>query len=465
MGLGFKWREPIRRISPYLEEEFDGLYAALQKAAVWETINYDNPAWIGTVDAAKVEGLFFNVKTYGAVGDNTTDDTYAIQSAINAAQYAGGGTVFFPDGDYRVSATLTITSSQIALRGASIESSFIFPRGDFGDTLYIGPGCQRVGLFDLAIYGWGELTKGALVHICKSDMIWMSNVELASGYGGLWLESVVNGSFANVQIRSDTAFTAHRADSYLLRITKHATGNLPSEIHFVNCDWRGQAINRYLDYGILIEEADGIFFSNVHVGMVNVAAIALMPASATAQLTAVMFHNCYVDNTTSYGWMCQEPGGYSGNFGAHVWNGGVINACGTAVYWDCTATVESHFANVLCLLSNTTPSTMGAGANYVRFSNCSYERDIFTIQADASNELDFPAFGQTFYLSNAYPVSSIAATAAWRNRQVNLVATAAVTVNDGGNLKLAGNFTMQSDDVLTLVSDGTNWFEVSRSDN
>ena len=62
-------------------------------------------------------------------------------------------------------------------------------------------------------------------------------------------------------------------------------------------------------------------------------------------------------------------------------------------------------------------------------------------------------------------MSSIAATAAWRNRQVNLVATAAVTVNDGGNLKLAGNFTMQSDDVLTLVSDGTNWFEVSRSDN
>jgi len=465
MGLGFKWREPIRRVSPYLEEEFDSLYAALQKSAVWGTINYDNPTWLGTIDAEKVIGLYFNVKSYGAVGDNDTDDTLAIQTAINAAKAAGGGTVFFPDGGYRTSSTLVIDSDQIALRGASIDSAFIYPRGNFGDALYISPGCQRVGLFDLAIWGWGELTTGALVHACKADMIWMCNVELCSGYGGLWLESVQNSSFANLQIRSDSAFTAHRADSYLLRISQHATGVLPSEIHFVNCDWRGQAINRYLDYAILIEDGDGVFFSNVHVGMVNVAAIALKPSSATAQLTAIMFHNCYVDNTTNYGWLAQEPGGYSGFFGGHLWNGGIINSCGTGIYWDCTATVDSHIANVVCHLSTTTPSTMGAGGNKVRFSNCSYELDIFTVAADATNELALPSFGQTFYLSNAYPVSSIATSSAWKNRQVYLVATSTVTVNDGGNLHLAGNFPMQSDDVLTLVSDGTDWFEVSRSDN
>ncbi|GAB3466160.1 M10 family metallopeptidase C-terminal domain-containing protein [Azotobacter salinestris] len=45
----------------------------------------------------------FNVKDFGAKGDGRTDDTDAIQAAINAAYKAGGGTVYLPAGEYRVS--------------------------------------------------------------------------------------------------------------------------------------------------------------------------------------------------------------------------------------------------------------------------------------------------------------------------------------------------------------------------
>ena len=50
-------------------------------------------------------------------------------------------------------------------------------------------------------------------------------------------------------------------------------------------------------------------------------------------------------------------------------------------------------------------------------------------------------------------------------RQVVLIFDGALTVTDGSNLKLAGNFTTTADDTLTLACDGSNWYEVARSVN
>ena len=46
----------------------------------------------------------FNVKQYGAAGDGQTLDTQAIQSAIDACQAQGGGTVVVPAGAYVIGA-------------------------------------------------------------------------------------------------------------------------------------------------------------------------------------------------------------------------------------------------------------------------------------------------------------------------------------------------------------------------
>lgn len=68
--------------------------------------------------------LVFNVKDHGAFGDGVTDDTGAIQAAINAAFAITGSIAFLPAGVYVVSAPLTLPP-QTALygtRGSHIDS-------------------------------------------------------------------------------------------------------------------------------------------------------------------------------------------------------------------------------------------------------------------------------------------------------------------------------------------------------
>jgi polygalacturonase len=50
--------------------------------------------------APALSPLLFDVRTFGATGDGKTIDSPAINKAIEAAAAAGGGTVFFPGGNY-----------------------------------------------------------------------------------------------------------------------------------------------------------------------------------------------------------------------------------------------------------------------------------------------------------------------------------------------------------------------------
>ncbi len=63
-----------------------------------------------------------NVRTYGATGDGVTNDSAAIQAAINALP-SGGGTVFFPPGNYLIGTAITLTGD-IKVQGSGIGATF-----------------------------------------------------------------------------------------------------------------------------------------------------------------------------------------------------------------------------------------------------------------------------------------------------------------------------------------------------
>jgi hypothetical protein len=73
-----------------------------------------------------------SVKDFGAVGDGITDDTAAIQAAINAVIAAGGGDLYFPEGKYLHSGlTINWSNAPIRLHGSSYNS-----QSGYGSELY-----------------------------------------------------------------------------------------------------------------------------------------------------------------------------------------------------------------------------------------------------------------------------------------------------------------------------------------
>lgn len=89
----------------------------------WESNQLDAHTRLTALEAgggggSGITGLI-NVKDspYSAIGNGTSDDTAALQAALDAVP-ATGGIVFMPAGRYKVTSTLTITRQNVTLYGA-----------------------------------------------------------------------------------------------------------------------------------------------------------------------------------------------------------------------------------------------------------------------------------------------------------------------------------------------------------
>lgn len=76
----------------------------------------------------------FNVKDYGALGNDSADDITAINLTVTTAVAAGGGTVFFPSGTYRISTPIKITNN-IQFLGVGVDSTIIKPTANVAGFL------------------------------------------------------------------------------------------------------------------------------------------------------------------------------------------------------------------------------------------------------------------------------------------------------------------------------------------
>ncbi|MES2429123.1 MAG: glycoside hydrolase family 28 protein [Bacteroidota bacterium] len=133
---------------------------------------------------ATAQAPVYNVKQYGAKGDGKNLDTKAIEKAIEAANMAGGGTVWFPAGNY-LSVTIHLKSN-IALyidQGATIiaattsetvkydlpEKSENDVYQDFGHSHFRNSLIVGENLHDISITGPGRIWGKGLIRDDQKD--------------------------------------------------------------------------------------------------------------------------------------------------------------------------------------------------------------------------------------------------------------------------------------------------------
>lgn len=110
------------------------------------TVPASEGAWARQVDG------HFNVKWWGAKGDSATDDSIAVQAAIDTINALGGGTLFFPPGNYvfqnvRLRQNVRILGAGRGVNGFSASN---------GNTVFMHPPTPMMdGIADITVIAGG----------------------------------------------------------------------------------------------------------------------------------------------------------------------------------------------------------------------------------------------------------------------------------------------------------------------
>ena len=205
-----------------------------------------------------------NVKDYGAKGDGTTDDTTAIQAAIDAANTAGGGTIYFPSGDYKTDSQVTL-QSDIELRGDM--NARLMPSDTVPTEAYKATTESNIRVTNLVFEGTGTAYTAGTQRLLQFN------------------------DCSEVQI---TNCTFRKARESALVVDDCDQGRL-SECIFENCYQYGVSIrNASISWVI----SDCIFFEN---GNTGTATSAFGRGIVVWESVRISISNCTFTNNTEYG--------------------------------------------------------------------------------------------------------------------------------------------------------------------
>lgn len=168
--------------------------------------SFDNPAWLNGLDDAafRFSNDVFNVKDkdYGAVGDGSTNDTTAVQAAVDACIAAGGGIVFFPKGIYKLDGLTWTSTVPVDIIGAGIGRTVLRQNANASVVLAQGSQGSAIALTANASKGDTSLSFNTSGFAAGDYIVlYSSTAWTLSATGGqfgeiLRLQSITSGSAA-----------------------------------------------------------------------------------------------------------------------------------------------------------------------------------------------------------------------------------------------------------------------------
>ncbi len=527
--------------------------------------------------------IFVSVKGYGAAGDGTTDDTTAIQAALTAG---AGGAVLVPEGNYKITGTITIPPSTtlkgvgacdvlIPLAGGSNFSitntsgtSFLMGRGSTIDgcnfwypnqvttsppTAYdytitvdntdsfqsgnnAGINIQNIVIhnaykgIDLGgstavpnVYGvahlenirmyalhtgirsgytlsevflansefspvmwtasngtasrqWAMTSGNACLHIVSQQGLQMSNVVMYGHARGIYTQGASNTTFGNVtfmqssgctfdglrtcvEIAGNNGFGGATFTGCIFAATDaYNAGFLTGKCFYLNDSQNANTISLT---GCSWSPTTG---NHLHIEMPTSVAVQMINVDGGQFLScgtgtvAGAYYNVYCDSTTTKlslnGSQFQNLAANASIVNVKVLNAAQLSMVGLHIHDTAKKAFEIGTVTISPIIRGIlTRSTVGS----------SWPTATSFVVASAATITLFESDIDYYEVSGTTNITSV--TASWPGRKVTLKFSGVLTFTDGSNLKLAGDFVTTADDTITLVCNGTNWYEVSRSVN
>ena len=278
----------------------------------------------------------WNVMNSGATGDGTTDDTAAIQATINAAATSatthGGGIVYFPPGNYKVSSTLQITTGGIHLLGPGPSATQLIGANASADIISFS-GTPANSIFgnsvrDMTISSSVSRTGGAGINVAHAQSLLIDFVDFFSQFVGISLgigTAVIYVS--NVYILSTSSvgvLVQGGNDQYISNLVVNNQGALAcvrirdsGAVFMSNCDLLGAQNGLLIDPIAGAGQGQGVLFcsfDSVYCDSNGQYGVQLNPQSGPG-IRSLTFTSCWTASAKLDGFL---SGGTAGCDGIHL---------------------------------------------------------------------------------------------------------------------------------------------------
>jgi len=253
-----------------------------------------------------------NVRDFGAKGDGVSDDTAAIQSAINAAGISKSE-VHIPRGTY-LHTGLTIEAHGVHLVGEGKSVSMLKYTPTEGNAITVGISGTKyghIGIRNVGVCGTGTQTSGALIQVIDVTCIELDGIYVGMGHNGVVINSTglqYNAHITNFEINNlangiilGNSFTV--CEVFISNgslggcsvngvACLNTSGTYVSDVSIIKCEGAGISISP-----ITGRKSEAAHFTNVLTDTCGIG-ILIMGAGKVADAT---FMNCWSCTNTQYG--------------------------------------------------------------------------------------------------------------------------------------------------------------------